>query len=488
MSLGDGVLLLCIQLLLLTVGAQQATKLLFKGYSPPTVFSFGATFYGPQSMFALTMSCSCTLFLLVFSEISHLFDKKTRWYYWQWNLNILLLLVILVLPWYQMYSILKYSRGWRSRSAMYGATLTFLAYIYLLIQFSFLNESTKEYTWVEASIFRVSTIGITLIAALSGFGVVHTPYVTWTAFTKKISEKDYNSAEHAYEQTRKILHDKGLQLKRLKSQLLKDQVSEVPSNRVSHWISSWMNSSDTQEHELLETEISQLEGLCATMKLNVDELARVRAKSQFSQTWRGQCWNLVGIVFTGYCIYRLIMTSFNVLTQKLGSSDPITDMLSLMISHVDGRESQIDTFFWSQQLSFWFAGIIVFGSVRGFITLVTRLIRSWSHTMSLSISSSSLLCAAHMMGIYFLSSVLMMQTSLPLEYRYLVSSSLGPIEVDYFRRWSDVTSILSSVVTALILFFIHQTNDAHSLSSDFSDTHLLAAEKGQSDFELKHLN
>lgn len=113
-------------------------------------------------------------------------------------------------------------------------------------------------------------------------------------------------------------------------------------------------------------------------------------------------------------------TTFNVMFQRTGSSDPITKMLSIMMSHLEGNnlDFKIDPVFWSQQLSFWFAGIIVFGSVRGFLKLLTRLLRVFMHKVTFS-TSNVLLFAAHMMGMYFLSSVLMMQMSLPAEYRYI---------------------------------------------------------------------
>jgi hypothetical protein len=96
-------------------------------------------------------------------------------------------------------------------------------------------------------------------------------------------------------------------------------------------------------------------------------------------------------------------------------------MLSVMMSHLDRNsvDFKIDPVFWSQQLSFWFAGIIVFGSVRGFLKLLTRVLRVFMLKVTFS-TSNVLLFVAHMMGMYFLSSVLMMQMSLPPEYRYVL--------------------------------------------------------------------
>lgn len=106
------------------------------------------------------------------------------------------------------------------------------------------------------------------------------------------------------------------------------------------------------------------------------------------------------------------------LLQRSGSTDPITKMLSLMMAQLDKNDLdyKIDVSFWSQQLSFWFAGVIVFGSVRGFLKLLTRVLRVFMLKVTFS-TSNLLLFVTHMMGMYFLSSVLMMQMSLPAEYR-----------------------------------------------------------------------
>ncbi|KAI9265306.1 Abscisic acid G-protein coupled receptor-like domain-containing protein [Helicostylum pulchrum] len=215
------------------------------------------------------------------------------------------------------------------------------------------------------------------------------------------------------------------------------------------------------------------------MKSDLDELERGRAKSRFSQTWKGKIWSILDFIFAIYCVYKLVVTTINVLLQRIGSTDPITKMLSLMMTHLDrnNMDFKIDVSFWSQQLSFWFAGMIVFGSVRGFLKLLTRLLRVFMLKVTFSISNI-LLFVAHMMGMYFLSSVLMMQMSLPAEYRYLISSSLHSVEFDFFRHWSDIIFVGSSLVSGCIIYVIYQTHDAKSLATDFADIELLSVENG----------
>ncbi|OAD05901.1 hypothetical protein MUCCIDRAFT_138027, partial [Mucor lusitanicus CBS 277.49] len=337
-------------------------------------------------------------------------------------------------------------------------------------------------------IIRISIIGITLISVLSGFGVVNTPFTTWSSYKRHVSEQDFKVAEHAYQQTEDMIQGKRVLLEKMQSQ---DDVSDKKKTSTSNggffsrMVSSITGSEDNviniyAEIRLLQTEIEQLEGLAVNMKSDLDELERGRAKSRFSQTWKGRIWGVVDKIFAMYCIYKLIVTTINVLLQRSGSSDPITKMLSVMMSHLDRNnvDFKIDPVFWSQQLSFWFAGIIVFGSVRGFLKLLTRVLRVFMLKVTFS-TSNILLFVAHMMGMYFLSSVLMMQMSLPPEYRYLVSSSLQSVEFDYFKHWSDIIFVVSSFISALVIYVIYITHDAKSMATDFADIELMSAENGR---------
>lgn len=94
---------------------------------------------------------------------------------------------------------------------------------------------------------------------------------------------------------------------------------------------------------------------------------------------------------------------------------------------------EIDVPFWSQHISFLFVGIIIAASIRGLlnqlmkvlelsacsplVTLFTRCAQLF-YTYSSSVTSSSIvLVLAHVMGMYFTSSVLLLRMSLPLQYR-----------------------------------------------------------------------
>ncbi|KAJ8662405.1 hypothetical protein O0I10_002099 [Lichtheimia ornata] len=442
----ENVLLLILQLLILTIGANAAAKLLFK--EPFTMTP-------PNVIFALTMSCSCTLFLLVFAEIMDLSSIATRWRYWNINLYVLLFLVVILIPWYQLYTFLRHTRGWRHKVAFYFACVGWMVYLYLFTRVT----TDKPLSWSELAIFRVSIVGVTVTSVLSGIGVVNTPYNTLGMFKKPVSERDLRNAQQAYEQTQRMLQDKIDTLSRMTR-----QEPQKPSSLGR--LFTFLGSSK-QEYDLLETEIQQLEHLVEDMKADLSELTREHAKTQYSMTWRGRCWNVISHLFSLYCIYRLAVTTFNVILRRVGTTDPISRMLSVLISHFGIS----DTGYWSQQLSFFAAGIICAVSVRGFVNLLSKVMRSFSRRMTVSKINITLF-VAHMMGMYFLSSVLMMQSNLPPEYRHFLTSSLKDIEFDYFRHWSDIIFVISWLLAATVLYVLHQTNDARNLATDFADIQL----------------
>lgn len=75
MGVIDNIVFITIQLLLLTIGSNKVASLLIEDFVPPTPFDTRHPIYIPQLLFSLTLSSSCTLFLLVFCEIIHLFSN-----------------------------------------------------------------------------------------------------------------------------------------------------------------------------------------------------------------------------------------------------------------------------------------------------------------------------------------------------------------------------------------------------------------------------
>ncbi|KAI7897624.1 uncharacterized protein BX663DRAFT_527719 [Cokeromyces recurvatus] len=321
-------ILISIQITLFIIGSTKITQLVFNDNNRNKsvnylIRSSSLSTLLPRLLFSLTFSCSCTLFLLIFSEIIQLFSKNIRYYYWKVNMTVLLFLVIIIIPWFQLYTFLYMTRGWKLKPSIYLSTCLLSIYLYFFYKLGGGNDNKQKYvsiiSWIESSsIIQTCCIGITLISILSGFGVVNKPWTILLAYKRHVSEHDYKIAEHVYHQTEKIIQER----RELLNQLIINQPSEDNSSSSTFFIHRIMSSlssdttSEKKEIRLLQTEIEQLEELTRNMKSDLNELEHSRVKIQFNSTWKGQIWGFIEKVFAIYCIYRLLIVSILIKTSK----------------------------------------------------------------------------------------------------------------------------------------------------------------------------
>lgn len=166
----------------------------------------------------------------------------------------------------------------------------------------------------------------------------------------------------------------------------------------------------------------------------------------------GRFFNIMGYFFSLYCIYKMGMCSINIIFQRVGRTDPITNIISIFLAYF--LNLKIDVKFWSQHASFVFVGVIVATQIRGFLVFVMKLFHAWSSTFTANLFT---LVLAETMGMYFLSSVLLMRMNLPIEYRRIVTEVLGDIEFHFYHHWFDVIFIVSATISIVILFLSRQS-------------------------------
>lgn len=87
-------------------------------------------------------------------------------------------------------------------------------------------------------------MGIAIISVLSGFGVVNTPFNTWSSRKRKVSERDYVVAENAYNQTIKMIEEKKKTLETMhRQQELTESKNSKSTNGIFGKVSSLFSGS-----------------------------------------------------------------------------------------------------------------------------------------------------------------------------------------------------------------------------------------------------
>lgn len=154
----------------------------------------------------------------------------------------------------------------------------------------------------------------------------------------------------------------------------------------------------------------------------------------------------------GYLAYKIIMCTVNIVFDRVGKKDPISRGLEISADWLGFR---FDAQFWAQHLSFIIVGIIIVCSIRGFLINLMK----WFYMISSAKSSNLLvLFLAQIMGMYFVSCVLLMRMNLPPEYRVIITEVLGDIHFNFYHRWFDVIFLVSAVVTIFVNYVTHRTS------------------------------
>ena len=172
-------------------------------------------------------------------------------------------------------------------------------------------------------------------------------------------------------------------------------------------------------------------------------------------------FNFLGYFFCGYCCWKIFISTVNILLNRVGKQDPISRGIYILVNYLN---IAIDVDFWSQQISFWLVGIIVVTSIRGLLITLTKFFYAIASSKS---SNIIVLVLAQIMGMYFLSSVLLMRMNMPSVYRVMLTHVLGDLQFHFYHRWFDVIFLISAVSSVVFLYIAHKQASSNYDEKDY---------------------
>lgn len=428
-ALSDFLVIIVSQIVFYLFGSMFFSKQLFRDYEVQHTWV--------QIMFTVTLTLSCSMFELIIFEILGVTEPNSRLFYWKLIIYLMLIMLIFVLPFSISYFIISNSR--LRRSTFWVNLASMLLYILLVLifvkigdQFPITSPNYGAFS-IEQGLSRVGVIGVSLIGVLSGFGAVNYPYTSMTCFMRAVSKNDIKQLETKLMVNYRTIIDKKKQI--ICKENEKDQ-------KINTWSSSQIcipflsKKTFNSEPSLaeLKSSYSTLEELTRQLFLELVELRQMQQRIEWSKTFKGQYFNLLGYIFSAYCVLKIFLCSVNIVFDRVIKVDTVTRSLQIAVNYV-GLEID-DIRLWSQHLSFIFVGIIVVTSIRGLLITLTKvskqdivskltlfkyltkfliLSNQWFYALSSSKSSNAIvLVLAQIMGMYFVSSVLLMRMNVPL--------------------------------------------------------------------------
>ncbi|KAJ1727843.1 hypothetical protein LPJ61_004361, partial [Coemansia biformis] len=429
--------------------------------------------------FALVFAQGSLLFELIIFEISDVLSKDMRWYFWRADLGFLLFTIMVVLPVCQAFTVLSNSSSRRARislarRAVYSLALWAVFYylfwnlgMYLpLDSFSRVHKATSaaDMVSIEPVTARVGVVGVALMAVLSGFGAVNSPYRQLFVFVHRVSPEQLEGMKRQLHYSLGLLVDKKKMVARLEAVGRKGgEAGEAGGATGLAGVGAFVSSALggllrvgalAKERGIgeLRSEIESLERVTQELFADVEAMCVEHDRYEASKTLAGRSRNVLGFFFAAFCISKIAMTVGGILLNRVGHSDPVTSALALAATHVS---PDFDMAFWSQQLSFAMVGLMVVGSVRGLLIQFTKLFNTPVSTMMVS-PSNIVLLLAQIMGMYFVSCMLMMRMALPPKYRPMISEVLQTTGFYFYKRWFDLIFLVSVAISALLVFLSHQ--------------------------------
>jgi len=406
-----------------------------------------------QLIFAITFSFSCMMFELVIFEILSYLDPSSRLFHWRLLIYCMLIVLIFLIPLYIGYLLVSNIRwvpkGFHQILAFVYWFIFFYVFWKIRNPFPILSPKHGIFS-IEQGISRVGVIGVTLMAILSGFGAVNCPYTYMSYFMRHVSDTDISTVERRLLQTMDLILAKKKRIALSKRKKIANQATSRPK---SIWnVFAGYGSSDKllENTTLLQNEVSTLEELSRQLYVESVDLHNTKARMIFSKTLQGRYFDFVGHIFSIYCIWKIFISSVNIIFDRIGKKDPVTRGIEISVHYLG---IQFDVEFWSQQISFLLVGILIITSIRGLLITLTKFFYALSSNKS---SSIIVLVLAEIMGMYFISCLLLMRMNMPPQYRKIISLVLGDLQFHFYHRWFDVIFLVSALASIGFLYVAHK--------------------------------
>ncbi|MCJ1403903.1 hypothetical protein MMC11_007126 [Xylographa trunciseda] len=435
------------------------------GSSSKSVQSFSKPTLKRVSAFAFssTIALVAVLAELVLCEISDTINPAARGIALRITVFLLLILLIIIIPSLEIHSIIA-AAGWKYTGRDSGKLK--LAWVFHSVGFALWllgfwwsgqmllarhhhENNVKSHGYgVDTIVEHVGVIGISLMALLSGFASVSSPWQNFGARQRPVSEVTIARKQAGLDATNDMLVTKRSRLR-----ALHQKMSDAPAEGfLQKAMGSFRGNADAAERKSLEFEISGLENMALSLSAHLSLLQARLIQQRRSRTPLGRLLLATGFVFSIYCIYRVLTTSLTAIRRSLSppghefiGSDPINNILALLVKHYD---SHLDRDAWTRQISFLLSGVMLFASFSSVLQTFHFFAR-FTPSLLKAVQANLPLIVAQVCATYVISVALLLRGIMPGELVSKRLKELGGTDMQWVDGWFEAWFLGGAVITAV---------------------------------------
>mmetsp|Transcript_8591 Transcript_8591/g.20289 ORF Transcript_8591/g.20289 Transcript_8591/m.20289 type:complete len:496 (+) Transcript_8591:136-1623(+) len=413
-----------------------------------------------QGLFSTIFMLSFSMFSLVLFEVLGVFSHGVRWFAWKFDLLIVTVTLIFLLPYTFCFLIFRYMEWPIQQSALFasGAWLVYLWAFYAITNSLPIGGASGSF--LVMGISRLGVLGVTAMAITSGFGAVNMPRTNLIYFMRPVEEHHIQSLEKRLMKTMDMICAKKKLMLEIEHKKRKEPGSAGGGWGVGGFLRSVTGGGEDRNLgsslAIMQSEVEGMQEVSSEMFEELHELRMARQQMFFKRTWKGSVLNYLGYFFSGYCVYKITMATINIIFNRVAQVDPVTRWVGITLATIGGFET-VDMEGLLQSISFVLVGVLISLSIRGFLQLWLKIFRLQNASYSIYYSNMLVLFMAWMMGVYFVSSVLLMRMNLPVTYRQSITEVLGDIEFKFYHQWFDFIFIISALFFVATFYFLEST-------------------------------
>lgn len=444
--------------------------------------------------FATTFAVTSSMLMLMLYEVAGVMTKEFLRAHWALNLRLATAALLVVAPWQMFFGAFEamvartvdVTTGGvggvdgvrvRRRGRVKAMALATASTAIFVVTFISMRASGSAHAHVARDgtevagkwtmirvVSRTAVLGISLLGVLSGFGAVHFPYTTMRVFNRAIPDAEVSSLERRLVQSIETIVERKKRVVTLKNDIAREESGAAASSASASSSGSLFGKLTSslrlpglargRANQLvnLSSEIDALETVNKTLFYELHDVNLQRERAKIAKTPYGRFLEACGVAMFVVCSYRFVFGLKRLITRAAPTTDPITTALHLFLAN---KSIVIDPEVLSQYLSLLLIAFLVGNSMQNFVLQLTKLFFAVGGGVT---TNALVLFTTEMVGLYFLSSVLLVREQLPQSYREVVTEALGAdLEFRFYSKFYELIFMASSALTALLLYARHVT-------------------------------